>query len=82
MNLWKSSPLDAYRLNIVASEMPIHPKVFISYSSDDDTHRARVRDLATQLRADGVDARLDHWHTIPGDQLRNSWSVRSETTTT
>lgn len=25
--------------------------------------------MATQLRADGVDVRLDHWHTVPGDQL-------------
>jgi hypothetical protein len=49
--------------------MPTHPTAFISYSWDDDTHRAWVRDLATQLRATGVDARLDNWHTVPGDQL-------------
>ena len=28
-----------------------------------------MRELATQLRHDGVDARLDHWHAVPGDQL-------------
>jgi hypothetical protein len=49
--------------------MPAHPKVFISYSWDDEAHKEWVKELATQLRADGVDARLDHWHTVPGDQL-------------
>jgi hypothetical protein len=49
--------------------MPTHPTAFISYSWDDETHRACVRDLATRLRADGVDVRLDYWHTVPGDQL-------------
>ena len=36
---------------------------------NDDTHKARVRDLATQLRGNGVDVRLEHWHTVLGDQL-------------
>jgi hypothetical protein len=49
--------------------MPTHPKVFISYSWDDFAHKEWVKKLATQLRADGVDARLDHWHAVPGDQL-------------
>ena len=49
--------------------MPTHPKVFISYSWDDEAHKEWVRQLATQLRAEGVDARLDHWHAVPGDQL-------------
>jgi hypothetical protein len=45
------------------------PKVFISYSWDNEAHKEWVRQLATQLRADGVDARLDHWHAVPGDRL-------------
>src|SRR5271165_5715856 len=49
--------------------MPTHPTVFISYSWDDEAHKEWVRQLATKLRADGVDARLDHWHAVPGDQL-------------
>jgi len=49
--------------------MPAYSTAFLPYSWDDETHRAWVRDLATQLRADGVDVRLDHWHTVPGDQL-------------
>jgi hypothetical protein len=47
----------------------LNPTAFISYSSDDDTHKAWVRELATQLRADGVDVKLDQWETAPGDQL-------------
>jgi TIR domain len=36
---------------------------------DDLAHKEWVKELATQLRADGVDVRLDHWHVVPGDQL-------------
>jgi len=49
--------------------MPTHPTAFISYSWDDEAHKEWVKQLATQLRHDGVDARLDHWHAVPGDQL-------------
>jgi hypothetical protein len=45
------------------------PATFISYSWDDDSHKAWVRDLASRLRSDGVDVVLDQWHTAPGDQL-------------
>ncbi len=51
------------------SSMPLHKTAFISYSWDDETHKKWVRDLATRLRTDGIDVRLDHWHTVPGDQL-------------
>jgi len=46
-----------------------NPKVFVSYSWDDDTHKEWVAQLATRLRGDGVDVSLDQWHLIPGDQL-------------
>ena len=49
--------------------MPTHPTAFISYSWDDEKHKEWVRRLATQLRRNGVDARLDHSHTALGDQL-------------
>ena len=52
-----------------SKEMPANPTVFISYSWDDEAHKEWVRQLATKLRHDGVDARLDHWHAVPGDQL-------------
>ncbi len=46
-----------------------NPTVFISYSWDDEPHKAWVRDLATRLRGNGVDVKLDQWETAPGDQL-------------
>lgn len=49
--------------------MPAHPTAFASYSWDDDAHKLWVANLATRLRADGVDVRLDQWHAVPGDQL-------------
>src|SRR4051795_3830890 len=45
------------------------PKVFISYSWDDDAHKTWVRDLAARLRQDGIETLLDQWHLVPGDQL-------------
>ncbi len=42
---------------------------FISYSWDSDHHKAWVRALAERLRADGVEADLDQWAAVPGDQL-------------
>jgi hypothetical protein len=49
--------------------MPAHPTAFASYSWDDDTHKTWLQALATRLRTDGVDVRLDQWHSIPGNQL-------------
>ena len=37
------------------------PRAFVSYSWDSDAHRRWVRDFATRLRRDGVDAALDQW---------------------
>src|SRR5512140_2886869 len=48
---------------------PAIPKTFISYSWDDDAHKEWVKQLATRLRADGVDVTLDRWHSAPGDQI-------------
>ena len=42
---------------------------FVSYSWDDDEHKAWVRTLAERLRADGVDVTVDSWGTVLGDQL-------------
>jgi hypothetical protein len=49
--------------------MPAHPTAFVSYSWDDNTHKEWVKALATQLRTDGVNVRLDQWDSVPGDQL-------------
>src|SRR5512135_324913 len=45
------------------------PKAFISYSWDDEAHKEWARQLATRLRADGVDVTLDRWHSAPGNQI-------------
>lgn len=52
-----------------AQRNTIAPTVFISYSWDDEQHKHWVRELATRLRTDGVDVKLDHWELAPGDQL-------------
>ena len=44
-------------------------KAFMSYSWDDDQHKAWVAKLATNLRDNGVETILDQWHAVPGDQL-------------
>lgn len=45
------------------------PKVFISYSWEDNEHKSWVRDLAISLRKDGVEIILDQWNLILGDSL-------------
>lgn len=45
------------------------PKAFVSYSWDDEDHKSWVRGLAERLRSDGVEATIDQWETVPGDQL-------------
>ena len=45
------------------------PRVFVSYSWDDEGHKRWVGELATDLHNDGVETRLDQWHTEPGDLL-------------
>lgn len=45
------------------------PKAFISYSHDSVEHKKWVLDLATRLRASGIDAVIDQWDLRPGDDL-------------
>ncbi|MBC7821282.1 MAG: toll/interleukin-1 receptor domain-containing protein, partial [Planctomycetaceae bacterium] len=40
-------------------------RVLISYSQESDEHRARIRKLADQLRADGIDAMIDQYEPHP-----------------
>lgn len=46
-----------------------HPKIFISYSWEDDEHKDWVRNLAARLIADGIDATLDQYDLELGDRL-------------
>ncbi len=45
------------------------PRVFISYTGIDKSNAAWVKSLATELRKNGVDARLDIFHLKPGFDL-------------
>lgn len=46
-----------------------NPKVFISYAWESEALKDWVRNLAIELRNKGVDAKLDQWEVVPGDQL-------------
>ena len=46
-----------------------NPRVFISYTGDNDENRLWVKQLATKLRDCGVNARLDIFHLKPGQDL-------------
>lgn len=45
------------------------PSTFISYAWESEELKIWVKDLATQLRENGVDAKLDQWEVVPGDQM-------------
>lgn len=45
------------------------PLVFVSYSHDSSEHKAWVLKLATDLRTNGVDATLDQWDLVPGQDI-------------
>lgn len=47
-----------------------NPTVFVSYSHDNDEHKAWVLKLATDLRSHGVNAILDQWDLRLGSDLR------------
>ncbi|QCW98999.1 TIR domain-containing protein [Aggregatimonas sangjinii] len=46
-----------------------NPKAFISYAWESDEIKLWVKHLATELRTDGIDAKLDQWEIVPGDQM-------------
>jgi hypothetical protein len=45
------------------------PTVFVSYSWDDEDHKAWAHNFGQRLSSDGVLVTLDQWSTVPGDQL-------------
>jgi len=45
------------------------PKVFISYSHDSQQHKEWVLGLASALRTNGIDAKLDQWDLSPGQDI-------------
>jgi hypothetical protein len=46
-----------------------NPTTFISYAWESDDLKNWVKNLAIQLRDEGIDAKLDQWEIIPGDQM-------------
>lgn len=54
--------MNEYNLNV--------PKVFMSYSHDDEEHKEWVKDLSIKLRDHGVDIILDQWDLEIGNDLR------------
>ena len=49
--------------------MTNNPTTFISYAWENDDLKKWVKNLATQLRDKGIDAKLDQWEVAPGDQM-------------
>ena len=49
--------------------MQTNPKVFTSYAWESDDLKDWVKNLAIELRNNGIDAKLDQWEVIPGDQM-------------
>ena len=48
-----------------------NPKTFISYAWESEQSNEWVKNLASELRNDGIDAKLDLWEVVPGDQMPN-----------
>ena len=46
-----------------------HPKVFISYSWQDDAHKEWIKSLADRLLSDGIEATVDQYDLTLGDRL-------------
>jgi hypothetical protein len=68
LRLVREAPLDEPGgVNKKTETVPV--RVFVSYAWENDEYRELVKRLAVRLRDDGVDARLDVWHseglTIP-----------------
>ena len=61
--------LAATSIRIINAPMQEAPRVFMSYSHDDQAHKAWVLRLATRLLANGVDVLLDQWDMRLGGDL-------------
>lgn len=61
--------LAAIRVTSQGETLITHPRVFISYTGTDKNNAAWVKSLATALRENGVDARLDVFHLKQGFDL-------------
>ena len=55
-----------------------NPKVFISYSWEDDEHKIWVKELADKLISDGIDATVDQYELMKQTRRENRFSKNSE----
>lgn len=68
--LRETTSKQATRGKKATSEIQLTPiRVFISYSGTSPLHKQWVAELATHLRSNGLDARLDQWHLRGGMDL-------------
>ena len=51
-----------------------HPKVFISYSWEEEAHKELVKSLADRLLSDGIEATVDQYDPTLGDRLPHLWN--------
>lgn len=49
----------------------LHPKVFISYSRENEEHNNWVKGFADKLLSNGIEAIVDQYDLAPGDRLTN-----------
>src|SRR5690606_30175083 len=47
----------------------MNPSAFISYSWESEEVKTWAKNLAIDLRKLGIDARIDQWELVPGDQM-------------
>jgi hypothetical protein len=66
-------PQAATRQREQSPNLPM-PKVFISYSQDNDEHKAKVKALADWLRTQGIEAWIDQYVTDPPSGW-NEWMI-------
>ena len=61
----RRNPTEVGCMASTAGENQRAPRVFVSYSHDSAEHCNRVLELATRLRADGLDAQIDQFENSP-----------------
>lgn len=69
LNIFAYSAEDYSKINHQVESTIKNPRVFISYAGNDQNNSLWVKNLASKLRENGVDARLDVFHLKPGRDL-------------
>lgn len=77
-------PISTDQINIALESKPsslANPNVFISYAWESEELKKWVKQLAIDLRKNGINATIDQWTMIPGDQMTHFMekSIRENT---